>query len=199
MIIAHPLHPEARVLRARVWVEQGLPEAAIFDLQDLVTRSSEASARDAIDVALRELLELSGDVPPRELMGRVRADALGARGAVLAALGHWDRARADLEDAVASGTENWMILNALGWLYADHFKVNFEQAAELAESALAGATDALLGGDKARASVLLTQGVAYMGRGRLEEAALALEEANRLSPDTQEILTRLELVKGRGV
>lgn len=199
VIVAHPLHPEARVLRARVWVEQEALEFAIFDLRGLVTHSPEASDRDAIDAALVELLEISGGVPPRELTGRMRADALGARGVVLAALGRWDRAIADLEEAVATGADNWMILNALGWLYADHLKINFEHAAELAERALAAFATALIPSDDDRAVILLTQGVAYMGRGLHKEAATALEQASLLAPSNPDIVARLELAKGRGV
>src|SRR6185295_5204499 len=185
--------------RARVWVEQGYPAFAAFDLKDLVARSPETSAREAIVAALDELLEIAGIDTPRALTGRQRADALGVRGTVLAALEMWDRARSELEQAVASGATDWMILNALAWLYADHFKVNLEQASQLAQTASEALATGLLVTDEDRATVLNTLGVSYIGRGMLGEAQTALEQAATLWPSNAEIVAHLDLAKGRGV
>jgi Flp pilus assembly protein TadD len=115
---------------------------------------------------------------------------------VLAALGRWDRARLDLEEAVASGANDWMILNALAWLYADHYKTEFARAAELAQLAIDAQGSDFLVNDESRATALLTLGVAYLGLGQLDDARAALGRAAELSPSNAEILARLDLARG---
>lgn len=195
VITAYPFHPAARVLRARVWVEQGYPEFAITDLVDLVGRCPDAESRDALADALDELIELRAADAPGTLTEGQRADALGVRGTVLSALGAWDRARSDLEQAVAGGASGWQILNALAWLYADHFEVNLERASELARAAQESLAGSVLANDQDRGAVLHTLGWSYHKLGLRDEARSALEQAAALCPDDAEIAGHLDLAR----
>jgi tetratricopeptide (TPR) repeat protein len=197
VIVAEPLHPVARMLRARVWVEQDHPDFAIVDLTSLVGRTAGGDARDGIVSALDELVEVPGLT--RALTDMQRANALGARGAVLVSLEAWERARSDLEQAVALGANNWMILHALARTYVEHFKTDFERASELAQTALDDIANGLLSTDDDRARVLHTLGMAHLGCGRHDDAAKALRQAASVLPTDEQIAADLQSAEGRGV
>lgn len=205
VIIANPLHPHARVLRARVWTEKGNPDFAIFDLVALMERFTSAQERAAFSDAVDELVQLSGVEEPAELSTRQRCDLLGVRGVLLLHLGAVERARSDLEQAIGGGCTDWQMQNCLAWLYADVFEVNLERATELAQGALDSIADSDLGAlggalvkDEDRANVWDTLGWAYYKRGMHDEARHALEQAASLWPDGTLISEHRQAVDNTG-
>jgi len=194
VIIANPLHPNSRVLRARVWVEQGNPDFAITDLTDLAARCHDSDSQKALTSALGELIELQNVDAPENRTEQQHADAHGVRGVVLAKLGVWDRARADLEKAVEKGATHWKILTSLAWLYLDHFEVNFDQATQFAQDALKSLDTELMATDEDRGEILHCLGWSYHKRGMRDEAMTALEQAASLCPDNKAISEHRDLL-----
>ena len=196
VILGNALHPQARVLRARVWVDQGLVSGAVLDLIDLANRTVDAEAADALVEALDELTTLSGVAEPTDRPARAQVDARGVRGAVLAILGRLPEARADLEGAIDAGADDGRMLNTLAWLYAGHFGVELERACDLARRALVRMADDMLANDFDRGQVLHTLGWACHLRGLRDEAVEALDEAATLCPDDEEVARCRAIARG---
>lgn len=199
VIIAQPFHPAASVLRARVWVERGYPELAVGDLVDLAGRLTESAPREALAVAVDELTETQGEENPRPLTEIQRANGLGVRGVVLAALGVRDRALSDLERAVAGGAGDWKMLDTLAGFYIDDVEGKLDEGLRLAREALQALEGAMLPSDAEKAAVRFTVGRASFKKGLRDEARQALEEAAALAPGDAGIATLLEQVKGTSV
>jgi tetratricopeptide (TPR) repeat protein/HEAT repeat protein len=197
VIIANPLHPVARVLRARVWIEKGAPEFAITDLVDLAGRLTEAGPRDALAVALDELAENNADEHLQPLTLIQRANNIGIRGVVLAALGARDRALSDLEQAVAAGASEWKMLDTLAGFYID-VEGKLDEGLRLAGEALQAVDRAMLPSDAEKAAVRFTFGRANFKKGFRDQARKALEEAAVLAPDDAAIAALLNQVTRSG-
>jgi lipoprotein NlpI len=183
-------------MRARVWVEQGYPEFAIIDLLDLVGRLTDATSHEALAAALDELIELQGPYNSRALSDEQRANAIGTRGVVLEALGERDRARSDLEQAVAGGASTWKLLETLARVYLDDGKR--DEALRLAGEALDAFGRATIPSDDYKVSVILTLGRARLANGLRDEARVILEQAAAIEPQNSEVASLLEQVQGEG-
>ncbi len=181
VIVAFPFHPLARVIRARVWIEKGMPEAAIVDLGDLPHRCSNDHDREALAAALNDLVELGSADPSHRLYAR------GTRGVVFAMLDRFEKSREDLEAALAGGATTWQILCSLSQVYINHDESNLERATELAREALDLLGDSMYAAAEDRWVVLRTLADSLEKRGMREEALTVMQQADSLVPDSPQI------------